>query len=181
LVKAALSAGPAPDTLGYRALRTLSALDPAVVAVLGFTRYRIEWSATPTIEVVDRGGVATDIPSRTAGDNRLLGTKRRAAEEREVTVARGASDGRTVIMVPELWGLRVTGMTLLHVKFEEYLPAEAAREVLAGYRTRYGALRDAVTEVDPAFDESRLAEIPIVDLLTEPVYALARRWPPKQP
>jgi glucosamine--fructose-6-phosphate aminotransferase (isomerizing) len=70
-------------------------------------------------------------------------------------------------------------MTLLHVKFQEYLPARDALAVLAGYRTRYGALRDAVTEVDPAFDESRLAEIPIVDLLTEPVYALARRLRPK--
>jgi glucosamine--fructose-6-phosphate aminotransferase (isomerizing) len=180
LVKAALSAGPAPDTLGYRALRTLSALDQAVETVLGFTRYRIDWSAAPTIEVIDQGGVAKDIPSRTSRDHRLLGTKRRAAEEREVTVARGASDGRTVVMVPELHGLRVTGMTLLHVKFHEYLPAEAAGSVLAGYRTRYAALRDAVTEVDPAFDESRLAEISMVDLLTEPVYALARRWRPAQ-
>ena len=35
LVKATLAAGAAPDTLGYRALRTLGALDEAVAEVLG--------------------------------------------------------------------------------------------------------------------------------------------------
>ena len=44
------------------------------------------------------------LPSRTGRDPRLRGTKHRAAEEREVTVVRGASDGRTVILVPEAKG-----------------------------------------------------------------------------
>jgi glucosamine--fructose-6-phosphate aminotransferase (isomerizing) len=176
LVKATLSAGPAPDRLGYRALRTLNALDPAVEAILGFTRYKIEWSAAPTAEVVDQGGIARDIPSRTTRDPRLLGTKHRAAEEREVTVARGARDGRTLILVPEVKGQRVIGMTLLHVRFHEKLSAEQAQAVLRGYRTRYAALTDAVTETEPTFEESRLGEIPIVELLTQPVYELARLW-----
>src|SRR5262249_38089724 len=38
LVKATLGAGPAPDTLGYRALRTLEALDESVAEVTGYTR-----------------------------------------------------------------------------------------------------------------------------------------------
>jgi hypothetical protein len=33
-----------------------------------------------------------------------------------------------------------------------------------------------VTETEPVFDDTRLGEVPIVDLLTEPVYALATRW-----
>ena len=176
LVKATLSAGPAPDMLGYRALRTLAALDPAVAEVLGYTRYRIGWTPAPTIVVLEQGGVARDIPSRTSSDSRLLGTKRRAAEEREVTVARGARDGRTLILIPEAHRKQVTGMTLLHVRFHEDLPASVVSQVLSGYRTRWAALRDAVTEIDPTFDESRLAEIPVVDLLTQPVYALAQRW-----
>ncbi|MGH9055019.1 MAG: SIS domain-containing protein [Acidimicrobiales bacterium] len=180
LVEATLSAGAAPDMLGYRALRTLGALDEAVAEVLGYTRYRIDWPAagTPTAAVVDQGGVARGIESRTARDPRLLGTKHRAAEEREVTVARGASDGRTVVLVPEAKGSQVTGMTLLHVRFHQTLPAEAAKRVLTGYRTRYSALADAVTETEPTFDESRLGSEPVVELLTEPVYALAGRWRP---
>lgn len=181
LVKATLAAGAAPDTLGYRALRTLKALDEAVEEVLGYTRYRIDTSpgTEPTVGVVDQGGLARDLPpSRTSRDPRLLGTKHRAAEEREVTVARGASDGRTVILVPEAKGHHVTGMTLLHVRFRDLLPADRAAAVLGGYRTRYSALADAVTETEPVFDEAVLGEVPIVDLLTRPVYELAERWRP---
>jgi glucosamine--fructose-6-phosphate aminotransferase (isomerizing) len=178
LVKATLGAGAAPDTLGYRALRTLGALDESVAEVTGYTRYRIEWppGASPTVAVIDQGGVASRIPSRTASDPRLLGSKHRAAEEREVTVVRGARDGRTIILVPEVKGTQVTGMTLLHARFHGRLDAEAAKRVLCGYRTRYSALADAVTETEKVFDQQRLGEEPIVDLLTEPVYALAGRW-----
>jgi len=176
LVRATLDAGAAPGALGYRALRTLAALDPAVEEVLGFTRYRIDWSATPTAAVVGKGGVASGIRSRTEDDPRLRGSKHRAAEEREVTVVCGASDGRTVILAPEAQGQQVTGLTLLHVKLRDRLPAALAKAVLSGYRTRYNALADAVTETEPHFDESRLGDEPLVDLLTEPVYELARRW-----
>ncbi|HWE55139.1 MAG TPA: SIS domain-containing protein [Acidimicrobiales bacterium] len=177
LVKATLAAGAAPDTLGYRALRTLGALDRAVDHVLGYTRYRVDWApAAPTAVVIDQGGAAVGLRSRTERDPRLLGSKHRAADEREVTVVRGASDGRTVILVPEVKGQQVTGLTLLHVAFHDRLPAEDAAAVLSGYRTRFNALSDAVTETEPTFDVARLGDEPITDLLTEPVYALARRW-----
>ena len=98
--------GAAPDTLGYRALRTLGALDAAVAEVAGFTRYRIDWppAGGPTIAVVDQGGIGPALHLADGVDPRLRGTKHRAADEREVTVARGASDGRTVILVPEVKG-----------------------------------------------------------------------------
>ncbi len=179
LVKRTLSVGAAPDTLGYRALRTLGALDEGVEEVTGFTRYRIDWSsaASPLVAVVDLGGIATTLPpSRTRSDPRLLGTKHRAAEEREVTVARGASDGRPVILVPEAKGTQIIGMTLLHVRFHEQLPWDAAKRILLGYRTRYSALADAVTETEPFMDDERLGKEPVVDLLTVPVYELAMRW-----
>jgi hypothetical protein len=81
-------------------------------------------------------------------------------------------------MVPEVKGQQVVGMTLLHVHFHDRLAADRARAVLAGYRTRYAALTDAVTETEPTFDDARLGLEPIVDLLTQPVYELARRWRP---
>jgi len=125
---------------------------------------------------VDRGGVSLGIASRTDRNPTLRGTKHRAAEEREVTVAKGRSDDRTVILVPETKGDQVTGMTLLHVRFPEFLPWATAKQVLQGYRGRYAALNDAVTETEPAFDDERLGQVPFVDLLTEPVYVLADRW-----
>ncbi|MDP8976933.1 MAG: SIS domain-containing protein [Actinomycetota bacterium] len=179
LVEEVLSAGVARDRISYRALRTLAALDGGVADVTGFTRYRIEGGVDDgeaTIHVVERGGVARDIPSRTSENPVLRGTKHRAAYEREVTVARGRNDGRTVVLVPETKGGEVTGMTLLHVRFHDRLPAADAQAVLLGYRDRYSALVDAVTETEPAFDEAVLGEVPLVDLLSEPVHILADHW-----
>jgi glutamine---fructose-6-phosphate transaminase (isomerizing) len=185
LVVEALAAGAPLGSLGYRALRALSALGPAVAGVDGFTRYlvRCPGGAAPglpgaTIEVVDQGGVALGIPSRTASDHTLRGTKHRAADKREVTVFRGLHDGRTGLMVPEVKDGQVTGLTLLQARFTEHLAAAQARAVLEAYQDRYTALVDAVTEVRPRFDDDVLARVSVIELLTEPVAVLARHWAP---
>ena len=180
LVQEVLAAGAARDSLSYRALRTLVDLDPAVASVLGFTRYRIEGDEARddnlTIHVVDRGGIAESIPSRTDTSPALRGTKHRVASEREVTVARGRSDGRMFVIVPEVKGLQVTGLTLVHVAIHDRVPFEVARQVLRGYRNRYAALQDQVTETEPTFRDELLADLDLGDLLTEPVAALADHW-----
>jgi glucosamine--fructose-6-phosphate aminotransferase (isomerizing) len=178
LVQEVLATGARRDHLAYRVLRTLSALSPAVVEVTGYTRYRIDGSPTEgaTIHVVDRGGNAAALRSRTERDPVLRGTKRRSAEEREVTVAVGRSDGRTIIIVPEIKGGQVVGLGLLHVRLADRLDAATARAVLSGYRARYTAIVDAVTETTPTFDDELLATVPITELLTQPVYVLADRW-----
>ena len=53
--------------------------------------------------------------------------------------------------------------------------------VLQGYRNRYAALEDAVTETEPTFRDDLLADVPVVDLLTEPVNDLADRWRVREP
>jgi glutamine---fructose-6-phosphate transaminase (isomerizing) len=179
LVKALLAAGVERDRLTYRAVRTVAAVDPAVAEVTGHTRYRIEGdvaSRRGTISVIDKGGSAAALASRADVEDRLRGTKHRVASERQVTVARGALDGRTIVMAPEVKDNEVTGITLLHVRFAGRLDPAVARSVLTGYRNRYSALVDAVTETEPTFDDSRLGEVDIVDLLVEPVHVLAERW-----
>ena len=187
LVAEALSAGAALESLGYRALRTLASLGPAVEEVLGFTRYRVESQpAAPAgaplqgaqVYVIDQGGAARGIASRTSTDHTLRGTKHRAADKREVTVFRGLHDGRTGIMVPEVKDGQVIGLTLLHASFAHCLAAPVAKTVLQSYQGRYTALVDAVTEAQPGFDDEVLAHVPVVDLLTEPVAVLARHWAP---
>jgi len=179
LVRETLACGAARDQLSYRALRTLAALDPAVAEVVGYTRYRIDGDVEAhraTITVVDRGGISRDLPLRTEKNPVLRGTKHRVATEREVTVAVGRSDGRPVIIVPESKGNQCTALTLLHVHFFDRLPAGRARSVLEQYRNRYSALEDAVTETEPTFRDDLLGEVPLVELLTAPVYVLAERW-----
>ena len=51
--------------------------------------------------------------------------------------------------------------------------------MLQGYgggHGRYAALKDAVTETEPTFDDARLADVALVDLLTQPVNVLAEKW-----
>ncbi|MFP5317313.1 MAG: SIS domain-containing protein [Acidimicrobiia bacterium] len=178
LVQAVLSAGATRDRLGYRVLRTLAGLEPAVEEVTGWTRYSVEGRVDrgATVRVVDRGGIATGIPTRTDADPRLRGSKHRAATLREVLVARGGADQRTVVIVPEVKEGEVTGLCLLHARFFDRLDSAAAQAVLTAYLDRYDALVDAVTEREPVFEEAVLGEVPIVDLLTQPVHLLAAHW-----
>jgi glucosamine--fructose-6-phosphate aminotransferase (isomerizing) len=179
LTENVLAAGVPRDRLSYRALRALAALNPAVEEVSGYTRYRIEGSVpdgTATIHVIDRGGVASDIPSRTEGDPALKGIKHRAAFEQEVTAARGRRDGRTLVLVPETKDKQTTGLTLLHVRFADRMAPADVRKVLEGYRGRYGALSDAVTETEPTFRDEVLGDIAVIDLLDQPVHVLAEHW-----
>jgi glucosamine--fructose-6-phosphate aminotransferase (isomerizing) len=177
LVREALSAGVSRDRLAYRTLRALAALDAAVDRVPGYTHYAIEGDVDDhaQIRITDRGGIARDIPSRTDRDPRLRGTKHRAAVEREVLVTRG-HDGRTLVIVPEVKGAEVTGIALLHVRFHDKLPADTMRSVLQGYRDRYAALRDIVTETEPTFRDDLLGEIAPESLLIDSIQALAQRW-----
>ena len=181
LSRAVLDAGAPRDRLSYASLRTLADLDPAIEAVLGHTRYRVEGmddavDVDPIAVVVDRGGISLNIASRTERNPTLRGTKHQVALERRVFVARGRSDGRTVVFVPELKDNVTTGLTLLQVKLAEGLSAAAARGVLQGYRNRYSAVRDAVLETEPTFREDLLASQPVIDLLTLPINDLADRW-----
>lgn len=181
LARAALSAGAPRDRLSYASLRTLADLDPAVTDLTGYTRYRIEGltehgQGEGTAVVVDRGGISRRLASRTDRNPALRGTKHQVALERRVFVARGRSDGRTVILIPELKDNVTTGLSLLHVELAPRLSAAAARGVLQGYRNRYSALRDAVTETEPTFREDLLSEQPVIDLLTLAINALADRW-----
>ena len=83
---------------------------------------------------------------------------------------------RTVLLVPEVEQNKAVGLTLLHVQFRPHMDSASLRSVLGGYRNRFAALSDAVTETEPVFDEGLLAAMSVVDLLCEPINALADRW-----
>jgi glucosamine--fructose-6-phosphate aminotransferase (isomerizing) len=176
LVRTVITTGVSRDSLTYRSLRTLVALDPAIVEVTGATRYRVEGDVdadAATIHVIDS---TVDFPSRTLTDPTLRGAKHRVATQRQVTAGVGG-DGRTLVFVPEIKGNETVGLTLLHVRFADRLPGDVMRTILSGYQGRYSALKDAVTETNPSFSDDALATFDVVDLLTEPVYVLADRWP----
>jgi glutamine---fructose-6-phosphate transaminase (isomerizing) len=107
LVQEVLKAGVSRDRLSYKTLKVIADLDPAVASVVGFTRYGIEGNVeanTATVNVIDRGGISLELASRVDGNSALVGTKHRVATDRNVLVARGRRDNRTVIFVPEAKG-----------------------------------------------------------------------------
>ncbi|MEN9506202.1 MAG: putative glucosamine-6-phosphate synthase, partial [Actinomycetota bacterium] len=178
LVQEVLAAGAGRDRLSYRTLKVLADIDPAVETVVGFTRYRIDGDPAhdAVISIVDRGGLSRDVPSRVERNAQLVGTKRRVAVDREVLVARGRSDGRTVVFVPEVKSGVCTGITLLHVRFHDRLPAAVMRGVLQGYDQRYDRLVDWVSETEGTFRDDRLGELSVADLLILPISETADHW-----
>jgi glucosamine--fructose-6-phosphate aminotransferase (isomerizing) len=179
LVQEVLATGAGRDVLAYRTLKVLADLDPAVEAVVGYTRYSIDGDPSgtqATIAIVDRGGLSRDVPSRVDRNPSLVGTKRRVASEREVLVARGRSDGRTVIFIPEVKAGQTIGITLLHVRFFDRLNASVMRGVLQGYDRRYDRLVDWVSETEGEMRDDLLSELSVADLLILPISEMADRW-----
>jgi glucosamine--fructose-6-phosphate aminotransferase (isomerizing) len=64
----------------------------------------------------------------------------------------------------------------LHLTLADRLAPSTARSVLRGYRRRYQALKDAVTETEDVFRDDLLADQQVADLLTVPILDLADRW-----
>jgi glucosamine--fructose-6-phosphate aminotransferase (isomerizing) len=179
LVQEVLATGAGRDVLAYRTLKVLADLDPAVEAVVGYTRYSIDGDPSgtnATIAIVDRGGLSRDVPSRVDRNPSLVGTKRRVASERDVLVARGRSDGRTVIFIPEVKTGQTVGITLLHVRFHDRLNASVMRGVLQGYDRRYDRLVDWVSETEGEMRDDLLSELSVADLLILPISEMADRW-----
>ena len=85
LVQDLLASGTPRDSLTYRALRTLVALDAAVVDVVGWSRYRIDGDPArtgTTIEMIDAGGIAATsrrVPRTTRTCAGPSGTRRPSA------------------------------------------------------------------------------------------------------
>ena len=179
LVATAIEAGASRDALAYSTLRTLAGIDPAVVEVLGFTRYGIQGDVAgdgATISIIDRGGVSVGIPSRVDSDPVLRGTKHRVATERQVLITRGRRDQRLIAFVPEVKDAQTVGITLLYIKLADSLELNLVRAVLQAYRSRYEQIRDAVLETEASFDEVPLTSIPLDELLVHPVVLIADRW-----
>jgi glucosamine--fructose-6-phosphate aminotransferase (isomerizing) len=183
LAAALVEAGASEEAISPEDRRTMSVLDPFVDQVLGYVRYRL-WRGgdgpapgdAATIRVLRAGGLCRDLQSRTVREPLLKGTKYAVAVERRLMAARGRTDGRVFIGVPEFSDGTVSALVLIHVRFRERAPAAELRGLLSDYRERYDGLRDQVLRKASTFDDGLLAELPVEDLLIDPVAQLAERW-----
>lgn len=179
LVTQMLDSGTPRDRISYSNLRFLAAIDPAVKSISGFIRYSIEGdvkSGNAQLHVIDKGGIAHDLISRTERDPKLKGSKHLVALQQEVVITKGRHDQRIIVLVPEIKDKQTIGLTLLHIELEDYLTEQTARHVMEGYKDRYMAVSDYVTETEPTFRSDILASIPVDELLISPVEDLLSYW-----
>jgi hypothetical protein len=93
------------DLLVFPVIRTLLALDEMVETITGHTRYKINEdvdSSEATLSIVEQKGSALNLVSRIGVNPTLRGTKRLVAREKSVWIAKGKSDDRNVILIPEI-------------------------------------------------------------------------------
>jgi glutamine---fructose-6-phosphate transaminase (isomerizing) len=166
--------------LTYRNVLAMDRIQPALSGIRGYTVYGIsnldaEGNPGPatTIEVKSKGGIAEGMTSRTESSRLLMGTKRTIVSTGHVYVGRGKSDGASIVIIPLLGENNfINHLLLIHVNYNELLSLKEKREVL-GYR--YNDIRNLVNEYNVDWDDQYLAEIPLAELLSEPVEDLAGR------
>ncbi|MDH3590885.1 MAG: SIS domain-containing protein, partial [Planctomycetota bacterium] len=174
LTREILDAGAPRERIAYRDLKVLQALNHAVAEVVGYTRYAIDGMPDGArIRVVSQGGICEHLPSRTAANPELRGTKNTVAHERAVLVAVGRADRRPIILVPENHKGECTGLMLLHARFHDALDSATVRAMLTGYRDRYRALKDQIAETNSDVRDEDLARVDVLTLLTAPVETIA--------
>ena len=174
-----IDAGLERDTLTFGVIRILLALDEMVGNITGHTRYAIDSTSDKsqqTINVVEQVGSAKNLVSRVNSNHGLRGTKSLVAREQTVWVAKGKSDGRNVILIPEIKRSHCVGITILHIEINDNLDLSARKNILEGYKQKLFAIRDSVTETEETFDELKLLDTDIMELLTEPVAILSQLW-----
>jgi glucosamine--fructose-6-phosphate aminotransferase (isomerizing) len=170
----------ASKDLTYRNVLTVSRIQPAISTVRGYTIYAInnlDAQGNPaegsTITIRKKGGVAKDMKSRAESSTMLMGTKRTIVSTGHAYIGKGKADGAAIVILP-IWGENefVSNLVLLHVDYNELLPAGKKKEVL-GYR--YNDIRNLVNEYNVVWDDNYLEKISLIDLFSEPVELLAGR------
>jgi glucosamine--fructose-6-phosphate aminotransferase (isomerizing) len=168
----------AAKDLTYRNIMTISRIQPAISAVRGYTIYTIhnlDLQGNPaegsTITIREKGGVAKTMKSRAEKSSMLMGTKRTIVSTGHVYTGKGKADGAAIVILPILGDNEmVSNLLLLHVDYNELLSNREKKEVL-GYR--YNDIRNLVNEYNIVWDDNYLERIPLADLFSEPVEALA--------
>ena len=128
----------------------------------GFTRYRDRGQPRRTATAT----VARGRPGRHRRGHRVAHRARPAAPRHQapvatdahVMVARGRSDGRTVMIVPESQGQPDDGSHAAARAFHDGCRSPTARAVLHGYRNRYEALRTRSPRPSPRSDDDLLGD-----------------------
>ncbi|MBN2372353.1 SIS domain-containing protein [bacterium] len=164
--------GFGPQDLSPSVISNLRHIQPAVKEVEGATLYHITGldpvrgpTEDSSIRLLDRLGVAAEIPSRVEKDRTLKGTKRTVVKNAEVYVGTGLRDNAQIIIFP-LMGKKEGEMylTVFHITFLDDLSMD--KKIKAMGSEKYNEIVDIVTEWDIPWDDSLLEGLSAGFLMT---------------
>lgn len=172
--------GFSSDNLSAKDALAIKRLQHAVTGLKGFTLYRVEDlddfgqpTDLSTIAIVQRGGIAQDMPSRADHKTALMGTKRTIVRTGDVYAGGGKSDNASIVIMPLLGGAHhIEHLLLLHVDFSAGLSPAQKRDVLG---ERYGDIKDLMNEENLPWSDELLQDLPIKFLLGEAVEVIVNR------
>jgi len=151
----------------------LKNLQGVIRDIEGSVLYRIsglnllgEPDETTAIEVLNKRGTTSAIPSRVETDKTLKGSKRTIVRQGNVYVGKGRKDDRSILVVPLLSSAparpnSIEHLLLLHITFKETVPLNVKIRALGG---KYEHIRNIVQENSIGWNDGLLELVEIDEL-----------------
>jgi glucosamine--fructose-6-phosphate aminotransferase (isomerizing) len=151
----------------------LKNLQAVIRDIEGSVLYRIsglnllgEPDETSAIEVLNKRGTTSVIPSRVETDKTLKGSKRTIVRQGNVYVGKGRKDDRSILVVPLLSSAparpnSIEHLLLLHITFKETVPLNVKIRALGG---KYEHIRNIVQENSIGWSDGLLELVEIDEL-----------------
>jgi glucosamine--fructose-6-phosphate aminotransferase (isomerizing) len=156
-----------------RNIIVLKNLQGVIAGINGSILYRIdnlnllgEVTDETTIEVLRKGGILAQLPSRVEGDNHLKGTKRIIVRQGNVYIGKGRKDGRSIVVIPVIGSdparpNQIANLLLLNIAFKEVVPLADKIKALGG---KFEHIKNIVQESSAPWEDSLIDLAPLEDL-----------------
>lgn len=161
------------DQLTITNIAVLKNLQTILSGIKGATLYRIsginllgEPTDNTTIDVIKKAGSSAAIPSRTAKDRTLKGSKRIIVRRGNVYIGKGRKDNRSILVIPLISSdpFRpniIEHLLLLDIDFKADVDLTAKVKALGG---KYEHIKSLVQENSIQWKDEYLERVPIDDL-----------------
>lgn len=156
-----------------RNIIVLKNLQGVVARINGSILYQIdklnllgEVTEETTIEVLRKGGILAELPSRVESDTHLKGTKRIIVRQGNVYIGKGRKDGRSIVVVPVIGSdpakpNQIANLLLLNIAFKETVPLAEKIKALGG---KFEHIQNIVQESSATWEDAYIDLAPMDDL-----------------
>jgi glucosamine--fructose-6-phosphate aminotransferase (isomerizing) len=156
-----------------RNIIVLKNLQGVIARINGSILYRIdklnllgEVTDETTIEVLKKGGILAELPSRVESDPHLKGTKRIIVRQGNVYIGKGRKDQRSIVVIPVISDdphrpNHIANLLLLNVGFKEVVALADKVKALGG---KFEHIQNIVQESSVTWEDEFIDLIPMENL-----------------